>query len=68
MGRYDGEDYDYSRNCGIGNHNLALNGTCWTCHHLIICSYCGIGQCDKCHLKNCECSRCGVVVVRRKEL
>ena len=29
MGRYDGEDYDTSSPCLPGQHNWALNGSCW---------------------------------------
>lgn len=68
MGRYDGEDYDYSHNCGTGNHNLAGNGSCWICHLQVVCSYCVMGQCEKCTTKTCECYKCGVVMVRRKDL
>jgi hypothetical protein len=29
VGRYCGEDYDYSTPCYPGEHNWATNGTCW---------------------------------------
>ena len=31
MGRYCGEDYDDLPPCRPGEHNWAMNGTCWKC-------------------------------------